>query len=262
MLPRAGRRGCPDGRPPAGAPGRGDHGAHRRAALRVAAAEDLEVILEARAISAPLPAPRSRCALDQVSCQVNGSELVAVVGPNGSGKTTLVRALLGLVPLESGAVLVDGRPVGSMVPPRAGSDGGRCRAAGRSGLSPPGRRDRDAGPLRSPGSPRRARPRRSTRRSAPRWSGAISSAWRSARSTRSPAASGSGCGSPAPWPRSRARSCSTSRRHRSTSAMRWSCWSWCDSWSTGALPAWSSPTTSISPLASPTGSCCWTGAPS
>jgi len=52
-------------------------------------------------------------ALDGVSCQVSGSELVAVVGPNGSGKTTLVRALLGLVPLESGSVTVDERPVDS-----------------------------------------------------------------------------------------------------------------------------------------------------
>jgi iron complex transport system ATP-binding protein len=70
------------------------------------------MILEARAATvryrrgAPL-------ALDRVTCQVGGSELVAIVGPNGSGKTTLVRALLGLLPLERGAVLVDGRPVGA-----------------------------------------------------------------------------------------------------------------------------------------------------
>lgn len=38
-------------------------------------------------------------------------ELVAVVGPNGGGKTTLVRALLGLTPLSSGSVSLDGRPV-------------------------------------------------------------------------------------------------------------------------------------------------------
>jgi iron complex transport system ATP-binding protein len=50
-------------------------------------------------------------ALSDVSCRVVGSELVAVVGPNGSGKTTLVRALLNLVPLEEGAVLIDGKPV-------------------------------------------------------------------------------------------------------------------------------------------------------
>jgi iron complex transport system ATP-binding protein len=54
---------------------------------------------------------REPLALDQVSCDVRASELVAVVGPNGSGKTTLLRALLGLVPLELGVALVDGRPV-------------------------------------------------------------------------------------------------------------------------------------------------------
>ena len=57
-------------------------------------------------------------ALDRVSCQVGSSELVAVVGPNGSGKTTLVRAMLGLLPLEQGSVLVDGRPVGSWSRPQ------------------------------------------------------------------------------------------------------------------------------------------------
>ena len=51
-------------------------------------------------------------ALNGVSCEVRRAQLVAVVGPNGSGKTTLLRALLGLVPVERGLVLVDGRPVG------------------------------------------------------------------------------------------------------------------------------------------------------
>lgn len=56
--------------------------------------------------------PGAPLALHGVSCQVATSQLVAVVGPNGSGKTTLLRALLGMVPLEQGIVLVDGRPVG------------------------------------------------------------------------------------------------------------------------------------------------------
>ena len=69
------------------------------------------MILEARGITVRYRRGTS-AALDAVSCQVSGSELVAVVGPNGSGKTTLVRALLGLVTLERGTVLIDGQPVG------------------------------------------------------------------------------------------------------------------------------------------------------
>jgi iron complex transport system ATP-binding protein len=40
-----------------------------------------------------------------------GSHTV-VIGPNGAGKSTLLRALLGLVQMERGETLVDGRPVG------------------------------------------------------------------------------------------------------------------------------------------------------
>jgi iron complex transport system ATP-binding protein len=68
------------------------------------------VILEAREVSVRYRRD-GPLALDQVSCRVMASELVAVVGPNGSGKTTLVRALLGLVPVERGVVLVDGRRI-------------------------------------------------------------------------------------------------------------------------------------------------------
>jgi iron complex transport system ATP-binding protein len=69
------------------------------------------VILEARDIAVRYPRAVG-LALTGVSCRVKESELMAVVGPNGSGKTTLLRALLGMVPLEQGSVLVDGRPLG------------------------------------------------------------------------------------------------------------------------------------------------------
>ena len=69
------------------------------------------MILEAQGIAVRYRR-KGPLALDQVSCQVRASELVAVVGPNGSGKTTLLRALLGLVPVERGSVLVEGRPIG------------------------------------------------------------------------------------------------------------------------------------------------------
>ncbi|MEN3299833.1 MAG: zinc/manganese transport system ATP-binding protein [Pseudonocardia sp.] len=47
---------------------------------------------------------------DGLDLDVHPGEFVAVLGPNGSGKTTLLRVLLGLQPLDSGTVLVDGHP--------------------------------------------------------------------------------------------------------------------------------------------------------
>ncbi|MXX31127.1 MAG: ATP-binding cassette domain-containing protein, partial [Chloroflexi bacterium] len=51
--------------------------------------------------------------LDGVSLSVRGGELVGVVGPNGAGKTTLLKALSGDLPLDSGDVFIDERPLSS-----------------------------------------------------------------------------------------------------------------------------------------------------
>jgi ABC-type cobalamin/Fe3+-siderophores transport system ATPase subunit len=48
-------------------------------------------------------------ALDGVSIDVPGGMLYAVLGPNGSGKSTLMRALMGLIPAESGRACIDGK---------------------------------------------------------------------------------------------------------------------------------------------------------
>ena len=53
-------------------------------------------------------------ALDGVSLDAPVGRLTAVVGPNGSGKSTLVRALLGRVPLERGAITIEGVDAGSL----------------------------------------------------------------------------------------------------------------------------------------------------
>jgi iron complex transport system ATP-binding protein len=70
------------------------------------------MILEARELTARYVGA-SGLALDRVSLRVGPRELVAVGGPNGSGKTTLVRALLGLLPIEGGAAMLDGKPIAS-----------------------------------------------------------------------------------------------------------------------------------------------------
>jgi subfamily B ATP-binding cassette protein MsbA len=49
-----------------------------------------------------------RDVIDDMTAEIGSGECVAVVGPSGSGKSTLVKLLLGLYPVSSGAILVDG----------------------------------------------------------------------------------------------------------------------------------------------------------
>ena len=51
-----------------------------------------------------------RPALRGLSLEVPAGALVAVTGPVGSGKSALARALLGVYPVASGTLLVDGTP--------------------------------------------------------------------------------------------------------------------------------------------------------
>jgi len=66
--------------------------------------------------------PASGRGVAGVSLDIRAGTLVVVTGPVGSGKTTLVRALLGLIPVESGAVRWNGElvadPGALLVPPR------------------------------------------------------------------------------------------------------------------------------------------------
>src|SRR5437879_1614233 len=57
---------------------------------------------------APTPALRG------LSLDVPAGALIGVTGPVGSGKSALTRALLGIYPLESGAVLIDDRPLAEL----------------------------------------------------------------------------------------------------------------------------------------------------
>jgi len=45
------------------------------------------------------------------SLEVARGEILALLGPNGAGKSTLVRAIAGLLPVESGRVVLDGADV-------------------------------------------------------------------------------------------------------------------------------------------------------
>jgi zinc/manganese transport system ATP-binding protein len=45
-----------------------------------------------------------------VSFTIRAGEFTGLIGPNGAGKTTLLRVILGLQPVTSGSVLIDGAP--------------------------------------------------------------------------------------------------------------------------------------------------------
>jgi peptide/nickel transport system ATP-binding protein len=54
---------------------------------------------------------RGMTAVDTVSLTVGDGEIVGLVGESGCGKSTLARAAVGLTPIASGRILLDGQPV-------------------------------------------------------------------------------------------------------------------------------------------------------
>jgi zinc/manganese transport system ATP-binding protein len=77
---------------------RGREGARSRDQLSAVSLERVSLSLGRRTI------------LADVSLEIGAGEFVGVLGPNGAGKTTLMRAMLGLVPAEAGAIRVLGAP--------------------------------------------------------------------------------------------------------------------------------------------------------
>ncbi len=54
---------------------------------------------------------REVLALDRVDLDIAPGEFVAFVGPSGCGKSTLMNMIAGILPIEEGRILHDGRPV-------------------------------------------------------------------------------------------------------------------------------------------------------
>jgi zinc transport system ATP-binding protein len=84
-----------------------DHPAHDHASrgqsapARPQAAHDPAALISARALAL---ARTGRPILTGIDIDIAPGEIVTVIGPNGAGKTMLVRALLGLEPIDRGAV--------------------------------------------------------------------------------------------------------------------------------------------------------------
>jgi lipopolysaccharide export system ATP-binding protein len=57
---------------------------------------------------------RGRRVVNGVSLHVNQSEVVGLLGPNGAGKTTCFHMIVGLIPPDTGRVLVDGEDITSV----------------------------------------------------------------------------------------------------------------------------------------------------
>src|SRR5690349_6935014 len=64
------------------------------------------------------PRGREVLALDQVSLEVANREFVALLGPSGCGKSTLLYLIGGFLPVETGAIRVDGQTVAGPGPDR------------------------------------------------------------------------------------------------------------------------------------------------
>jgi len=48
---------------------------------------------------------------DSINLKVNDSEILAILGENGAGKSTLMNVVYGLLPADSGEILIDGKKV-------------------------------------------------------------------------------------------------------------------------------------------------------
>lgn len=58
-------------------------------------------------------------ALADVSLAIRENEFVSIIGPSGCGKTTLLKMIDGLIPYDSGQILIDGKQITAPGPDRA-----------------------------------------------------------------------------------------------------------------------------------------------
>lgn len=72
-------------------------------------------LLEGQSVSKQFGALK---AVDQVDFHVQKGEIFGLIGPNGAGKTTLVNLVTGIYPLTEGEILLEGKKISGLRPPR------------------------------------------------------------------------------------------------------------------------------------------------
>lgn len=72
-------------------------------------------LLEGQSVSKQFGALK---AVDQVDFHVQKGEIFGLIGPNGAGKTTLVNLVTGVYPLTEGEILLEGKKISGLRPPR------------------------------------------------------------------------------------------------------------------------------------------------
>jgi iron complex transport system ATP-binding protein len=82
-------------------------------------------LLEARGLSCTYAVNGRQTVLSNVNLALYPGELVGLIGPNGAGKTTLLRALIRLLPPQSGQVLLDGQDIWQLSPRQVAQRVGR-----------------------------------------------------------------------------------------------------------------------------------------
>ena len=65
-------------------------------------------IIECQKVQTAYTKNLNRPILNGIDCQINQGEFVVLLGLNGAGKSTLLRSMVGLVPVEQGAIHING----------------------------------------------------------------------------------------------------------------------------------------------------------